>query len=439
MKQTTFMISKRQPDGTVVIYHTLRTSLATMTEEAFNMVFMNHDFSDEDLVGWLRKLGFLIDDDLDEVGIIERFREEDTSKDSQVVTIFSTNDCNARCYYCFEEGLERESMSVSTANQIVSFIVKKCPKKDLQIQWFGGEPLMAMDIVECITLGLESHGFVLTTRVTTNGSLLTQEMLDFFKSHYRRIAFQITVDDIGDRYAKVKRYIDIPQEEAFLRVIENCKMVLRNGVYLDVRVNFHPQRIEAAKKVYFDLKALFKDVDNALMRTYLAPLTLSEDCGDCSATTLPPETFVELKKLYLEHELSKGKALDNVALLNCLFLKPRPVVCGQARKGHFVITAQGKIYKCHRLVRYKDGMYSIGDVWNGIDETSQHYREFCDLRVKDPDCRKCGMLPICQGACFAIQKLYGKKLACKRLETMGDLLDEYCKRRMTPTESEKRS
>lgn len=428
MKTTTFLISKRQPDGKVIAYHTLKTSLAMMSDEAFNAVFVNHDYSDEAMVGRLKKLGFLIDDNLDEVGIIERFREEDTRKDSQVVTIFSTNDCNARCYYCFEEGLERERMSVSTADRIVSFIAETCPQKDLQIQWFGGEPLMAMDIVERITLGLESHGFVLTTRVTTNGSLLTQKMLDFFKRHYKRISFQITVDDIGERYAKVKRYVNIPEEEAFWRVIENCKMVVRNGLFLNVRVNFPPRRFEAAKKVYFELKALFKDSDNTLLRMYLAPLTLSEDCGDCGAITLPPETFVALKKLYLDSELSEAKALDKAGLLNCLFLKPRPVVCGQARKGHFVITAQGKIYKCHRMVRYKDGLYSIGDIWKGIDETSQHYREFCDLRVKDPDCRKCGMLPICQGACFAIRALYGKKLACKRLKNVDDLLEEYYKR-----------
>lgn len=429
MKPTTFMISKRQPDGQVVLYHTLKTSLATMSEDVFNSVFVNHDFSDETLVHRLRDLGFLVDDSFDEVGLIERFREEDTRKDSQVVTIFSTNDCNARCYYCFEEGLARENMPLSTADRIVSFIAESCPKKDLQIQWFGGEPLMAMDIIERITLGLENHGFVLSTRVTTNGSLLTQGMLDFFKRHYHRISFQITVDDIGERYAKVKRYVNIPEEDAFPLVIENCKMVLKNGLFLNIRVNFPPRRFEAAKEVYFKLKTLFKDEDTKLLRMYLAPLTLSEDCGDCGAITLPPETFVALKKLYLDSEIPEITDLNKkVLLLQCLFLKPRPVVCGQARKGHFVITAQGKIYKCHRMVRYKDGQYSIGDIWNGIDETSQHYKEFCDLRVTDPDCRKCRLLPICQGACFAVRKLYGKKLACKRLENIGDLLDEYCKR-----------
>ena len=420
MKTTVFFISKHYENGEVLLYHTLRTSMALLQEEDFTKIFVRNDFSDRELVRKLRSLGFITDVE-DEVATIEQLRARDALKESQVITIFSTNDCNARCPYCFEYGLPRESMSPSTADQIVAFIAGFCPGKTLQIQWFGGEPLMAMDRIRQITVGLEAHGFALNTRVTTNGSLLTKEDLDFFKAHYRNVAFQITIDDIGDAYAKVKRYVDIPAEDAFQRVTDNCRLVLRSGVLLEIR-------FEAATRVFEHLENLFSNEDQSKLTIYMSPITPSEDCTDCEAFSLTPETTVTLVKFHGAHGVTAFAPVDKKhALLQTYGLKPRPSPCGQDRKHHVAITAQGKIYKCHRLVRYAGDEYVIGNIWSGINENSLHYRDFVDSRVQDPDCRKCGMLPICQGGCFVIRKLYGKQLACKKFKRADELLDLYRK------------
>lgn len=425
MKPSTCIIAKHYDNGEVLLYHTLRTSMVLLKEADYEKVFLDNDYSDGELVQKLCFLGFITDDE-EEVGAIERIRLRDALKGSQVITIFATNDCNARCSYCFEHGLPREAMSPSTADQIVAFIAGFCPDKTLQIQWFGGEPLMAMERIRQITLGLEAHGFALNARITTNGSLLTEDAMDFFKSHYGNIAFQITIDDIGEAYAKVKRYVDIRASDAFSRVIENCRLVIRSGVLLEIRINFMAEKFEAATKVFEHLETLFSDEDQSKLTIYMSPITPSEDCSNCDAFSLTPETAVALAKFYGVHGVTGFAPVDKKhALLQTYGLKPHPSPCGQARKRHVVITAQGKIYKCHRLVRYTGDEYIIGDVWHGIDEHSPHYLDFCDSRILDSDCRKCQMLPICQGGCFVIRKLYGKQLACDKFKKADELLDLY--------------
>ena len=99
-------------------------------------------------------------------------------------------------------------MAKTTAEQIVRFIGSFFPHQKLQIQWFGGEPLMAMDVICYITEKLKHEGYVLSTHITTNGSYLSKKIIEYFKNNYETTSFQITIDDIGIKYGNIKCYTD---------------------------------------------------------------------------------------------------------------------------------------------------------------------------------------------------------------------------------------
>lgn len=428
MVASKYIVAKEiEATSEVLLYHTLSTTLISLPDTLYQRFFLNSDFPEsDDVVKRLYELGFLIDDDFNESSIIEKLREVDAAENTQTVTIFSTNNCNARCYYCFEEGIQKNDMSQSTAEQIIKFICSYFPNTKLQIQWFGGEPLMAMDVISYITESLRQSGYQLSTHITTNGSYITQEIIDFFKQNYESTSFQITIDEIGVKYANIKRYVNIPREEAFDHVINACKLVLENNLYLSIRINFLPKKFEEAKLIYTQLYQTFEKNKSEYLRIYMSPITLSEDCSGCSSNEVSSTQFLELLQFQYQHNTGRFTSEDGrVQLLQSFYLKPKSSFCGATRKYNLVITAEGKIYKCHRFVKYKGDKYVVGDIWKGVDEGKEAYRDFSDTKIKDVQCRNCRALPICQEGCFAVRKLYGKDRICSMSERLEECLMMY--------------
>lgn len=247
-----------------------------MEKEKYNKIFIEKDFK-EDCVQQLHKMGFLIDDDFDELAALEELRIKGMSDPVQNVTLLTTTECNARCYYCFENGIKQYPMTKKVADATIQYIIKNYPEPQFAINWFGGEPLMNFEIMKYITEELKKAGYDLIAHITTNGSLLTEEMLEYFQKEYSDLSFQITIDEIGEKYGKIKRYVDIDAKDAYKRVINNVCMLLDHHVTTNVRLNFAASKIERAKEIYIQLKKEFEGHDNSSLYIYFAPLTLDSD------------------------------------------------------------------------------------------------------------------------------------------------------------------
>ena len=91
--------------------------------------------------------------------------------------ILPTTTCNARCFYCFEQGMEYRKMSRKTVEDVLRFILEHKPKehKKIHIHWFGGEPMCAADNIDRICDGLDEAGIEYTAEMTSNGSLFDEE------------------------------------------------------------------------------------------------------------------------------------------------------------------------------------------------------------------------------------------------------------------------
>ena len=176
-------------DGVDYVYNTFSGGLSEL-EKGCKERLLNFDSYDGNIDSFYTAAisnGFIVKADVDELEILNFYRSDMICQERQTVyEILPTTACNARCFYCFEEGVKFHSMSMETASQVCKFIIgqNKHTQKVL-IQWFGGEPLLNPDVITYITQTLDaefaSKGVQVNYQMTTNGSLITDEMLKLFK------------------------------------------------------------------------------------------------------------------------------------------------------------------------------------------------------------------------------------------------------------------
>jgi uncharacterized protein len=132
----------------------------------------------------LVETGFLVPDRLDEVLAVRRlFYLAGYASPELNVVIAPTLACNLACSYCFEAGRPRERLSAEVAAAIPSFVRRFLDRfRRLRVIWYGGEPLLALDIMASLTPALQAvaseAGVTYEARVITNGLLLTRDVTD---------------------------------------------------------------------------------------------------------------------------------------------------------------------------------------------------------------------------------------------------------------------
>lgn len=420
MELSKFNICTKLESGNYAVFNSLSTSVVELTEDLYNQIFINKNYSDEELSSTLLELGILTADNEQDLAEIEQVRKKEIEKREQIVTIFSTNRCNARCYYCFEKGINSNHMSESTADDVVKFLMNFYPEKKLSIKWFGGEPLLNMPAIERITHYLVKNGYILSTHVTTNGSLISKDILNFFKRYYETTTFQITIDDIGDRYNLIKRYTNTSFEDPFQHIVENCKMTMNFGFHVSIRINHLFHELDKGIKIHKQLQEIFGDCDPEKYIIYLAIITLPNKAFNISKEE-------RLQIMMKAREFNKrNKNLDKTDPKYQLYsydLLPKLSPCSASNRYNLTITADGDIFKCHRLVQYPQ--YRIGTVTTGIDVEHECFKFFCNWKVTDIQCRNCKMLPLCQGSCLAIKVLENSKIDCEMKDYIPLFLKEY--------------
>lgn len=419
METSRFIIkSNLDGEGKVILYNTRTTALVTLEKSLYQKIFIDKDFSDSDVISQLFSMGFVVNSHDEELAILDAMRIKEKDNPIQGVTILPTTDCNARCFYCFEEGIARYTMSKKVAEQTIKFINNFYDKKELAIAWFGGEPLLKFDIIEYITLELKKLGYTLNTHITTNGSLLTKDMISFFMANYSNTSFQITLDGVDEKYYQAKKYIDIAPQDAFRRVIDNIKMILSAGLPIQVRINFLPSKIEEAKETYYHVLELLSDVDVSNLYLYMAPLNVKDDNEIISRFKGKDMEHPYLQLVKAQYQagfpLNSIVYKDDNRLLGGFNLMPNCASCGILTNKRIIIDADGSLYKCHRLTGRKD--WNVGNVFDGVDTECYAYRHFTSPYIDEEGCKKCNILPICNGGCRANRILYGPQHKCHKIK-----------------------
>lgn len=180
------------------------------------------------------------------------------SKDITAYTIFTTTDCNARCFYCFELGRSRIPMSCETAEKVVQYIIDHCGGKEVSISWFGGEPLFNLRAIETICNGLHKEGVTFHSTMTSNGYLFDDMTVEKAVKDWNLKKIQITLDGTEKVYNKIKAYI-YRDGNPYEIVMNNIGRLLDAGIRVFVRLNMDLYNAENLLALAEELAQRFAD------------------------------------------------------------------------------------------------------------------------------------------------------------------------------------
>lgn len=378
-----------------VLYNSRTNALALIHEEKYALF---HDFKergqpipDEKLFEDLKHGGYILRDDIDELELIRlNLLQSQYSTSGLGLTIAPTSDCNFRCIYCYEkESLKPVVMSRDVQEKVVELVKARAESvMRLSVTWYGGEPLLALDIIENLTNKFleicEEHKIRYDAGIVTNGYLLTTKAAERLKD-LRITHIQITVDGAPEEHDKRRPLAG--GQPTFHKIISNlraAKEILPCKV--SIRINTDKDNADQVDEV---LKILKENDLNDVAYPYLAMVENSNDCY-AESSCFHPKEFSNIDFSY--------RTRNKESILNSY---PHLVTnaCGADAKNSLVINADGKLYKCWNDIGIE--RRSVGDLVN------QEFNEGANVFLKylmydptnDPECSKCKYLPICMGGC----------------------------------------
>lgn len=413
MKESKFNIFQEIKNKKILAYNTLTTALVVLEPCVYKNIFENHDYSQRDSIQLL-EMGFLIDDTFDEHQYLKSLRETVAKSDNKIsnLTIATTMDCNARCYYCFEHGCHHDTMTLETADELVKYICKNWNEKQICITWFGGEPLLAPHIIDYVTKCLEERSINFISKITTNGFLLNEELCRKAKYMWHTTRIQISMDGMGEEYNKIKNYVRIDSyTNPFNVVIQNIEIALKTELLVRIRINCNPDNMQKSIAFMEYLQSKFHKFPN--FNAYFAPIDTDTEIAPPIASKFENETvhpYLQIIKTEEKYGKDIRPVVNQDEYLSSLRLYPCPTNCYASCAHVFSIDSRGDLYKCHRVLG-KGKKYSSGNIKTGIIK-NDIYQYFCNTDFSLPECKDCKLLPVCQGGCKINAYTYHDTHAC---------------------------
>lgn len=234
-----YVLSQDVEEG-VLLFHTLTRELLLMTPE---------EYADPDSTPELRDKWFRVPQELDDRKYADqvRFVRKTVQKKPEHVTnytIFTTTDCNARCFYCYEMGRSRIPMSEETAHKSAAYIVSHCGGKPVKLGWFGGEPLFNKRVIDIICNDLADRGIEYRSNIISNGYLFDQETVRQAANLWKLTWVQITLDGTEEVFNRCKAFIYKDCPSPYQVVMANIGYLLDAGVRVHVRMNMDNHNAE---------------------------------------------------------------------------------------------------------------------------------------------------------------------------------------------------
>jgi radical SAM protein with 4Fe4S-binding SPASM domain len=308
------------------------------------------------------------------VSVLKNMSREE--KGTKAYTILSTTGCNARCAYCYEEGMPVQTMSEETADCVADFIEKTRWQNMIKLIWFGGEPLAGSRIISRICNRLNEKNVPFRSKLVTNATLLTPKLLDEAVELWHLDSAQVSVDGKREDYEARKRYVD-PSAHHYDAMIHAVGIMLERGLKVTLRCNYDGDNQEGLTEFFDDVKARFGCPDNlSVYPAILFQAHADESCIDLYRKKQMLNAYLRELGLKKEDKINQPHKLK----LN---------LCGADSGDKCVVIApDGKLYHCEHL----PGNTSFGSVFDL--QTSIYSDERANLSA-DERCRTCSFLPEC--------------------------------------------
>ena len=312
--------------------------------------------------------------------------------------------CNLNCEYCFAaQGKyhgDRAVMSLEVGKASIDFLIKHSgTRRNLEVDFFGGEPLMNFDVVKEIVAYARSiekeHNKNFRFTLTTNGVLVDDEVIEWANRECHNVVLSLDGrEEVHDRLRKTVNgkgsYATIvPKFQHFVEKREGNGYYLR-GTYTRNNLDF--------------TNDIFHMIDLGFDQLSMEPVVCApEDPYALRAEDLPVlfEQYEILAKAQIERR-REGKPFTFYHYM--LNLEHGPCVykrisgCGSGTE-YMAVTPWGDLYPCHQFVGEEE--YKLGDLWTGVTNTALRDEfKLCNAYAR-PDCADCWARMYCSGGCAA--------------------------------------
>ncbi len=339
----------------------------------------------------------------------ERFAKYSVASPVKAMCLNIAHDCNLRCKYCFAStgdfGTGRKMMTFETGRRAIDFLIEKSEdRENLELDFFGGEPLMNFDTVKQIVEYARSRekecGKRFRFTITTNGLLLDDDKIDFINKEMSNVVLSIdgrkeTNDNVRIRVDGSGCYDSILPK--FKKLVEQ-----RGDKEYYVRGTFTKYNIDFCEDVFSLYNEGFDQIS-------VEPVV----CGSENPYAL---TEKELSEIFKEYERLAERILENEEkgekfnffhfMLDldqgpCAIKRLRGCGCGNE---YVAVTPDGDIFPCHQFVGIDE--FKMGNLYDGTFNQDMK-SDFAAAHVyTKPECRECWAKFYCSGGCNANNYMY---------------------------------
>ena len=312
---------------------------------------------------------------------------------SVALTICPTMGCNFDCPYCFEDhfaGIMSEEVQDDVV-KLVERMLDASGAKNISVTWFGGEPLLAVNVIESLSMRLmalaDDRGCEYGAGIVTNGYLLTQDVVDMLE-RCKVHSMQITIDGMGTTHDATRHLAN--GGPTFERITSNLR-----STKLPFKVNIRHNVHEGNKSEMDELNAFVEELAaQSGNQLYYYPAPVS---GSDAATERGEQVGLlcdsNASEVSIRQEAGRFEA-------------GRGIYCGAHNFWSVGIDEKGNLQKCWEAVDKPH--LSFGNVhdWDPSDplataSNADNLTKYLNTAVPVPDeeCRDCVWLPNCVGGC----------------------------------------
>ena len=420
------MVHQYKLNGYNIVLDTCSGSVHTVDEVAYDIIAMYKTHTKEQIVAEIMKrygnmpdvteedILLCIDDikSLEDAGKLyseDQFENlaydyKNNSKVVKALCLHVAHTCNLNCSYCFaSQGKyqgERALMSFEVGKRAFDFLIENSgTRRNLEVDFFGGEPMMNFDVVKQLVAYARSiekeHNKNFRFTFTTNGVLLDEDVMDFLNKEMHNVVLSLdgrkeVNDHFRKNYAGEGSYdIIVPH---FQRLVEK-----RGGKDYYVRGTFTHNNVDFTNDIFHMADLGFTELS---MEPVVCPP------GDPYALTKEdmPKIFEQYEILAKEMLKRKKEGRPFTFYHYMLDLKNGPCIykritgCGSGTE-YMAVTPWGELFPCHQFVG--DPKYSLGNIWDGVTNTAaQDEFRGCNAYAK-PECKDCWAKLYCSGGCAA--------------------------------------
>ncbi len=380
-----------------------KTFLRSDAVETLSVSFPNYPKDEiSEVVSELRSLyseGLLYSEEF----VPEGFIDENADLPVKALCLNVAHDCNLRCSYCFAStgdfGEGRKLMPFETAKAAIDFVIASSKgRRNIEVDFFGGEPLMNFEVVKQTVAYARSiekeHGKNFRFTITTNGMLLDDEKAAYINREMHNCVLSLD----GRKEVNDKMRVTAAGKGSYDVIVPKFKKLIasRDGEYY-VRGTFTKFNTDFSEDVRHVRELGFTQIS-------VEPVVSPASCPWALTEKEVPAVLAEYEKLafYILDLKKKGDKINffhfNIDLDDgpCILKRLKGCGCGSE---YVAVTPDGDIYPCHQFVG--DKAFIMGNVREGkIDPDLKKRFKNTDLCHKS-ECKNCFAKYFCSGGCNA--------------------------------------